>query len=68
MRKNLQKIRKTLVSVREAAEILQITPTRVRQLIAASLLPAMTFDVERVLLREDVENFTLPAKGRPKKN
>ena len=58
-----------MLSVVESAEILQVTPTRVRALIAQGALPAQKVGRTWTLREEDVMQraATRPSAGRPRK-
>lgn len=57
-----------VLSIKQAAERLGVTDSRVRQLIIAGKLPAIHLS-ERVIVIEEsaIDNYERPALGRPKK-
>ena len=60
---------KSPISTAEAAEILGVTPSRVRQLIIEGRLGATKIGRDQLLDKEEVENFALKPRmrtGRPK--
>ncbi len=61
-------MKNNLITVSEAATILDICPQGVRRHIASGTLPAKRYGKRMLLLqRTDVENFQKRPSGRPRK-
>ena len=56
-----------LLSTKEAAEILNVNPSRVRQLYLAKRLPAMKIGGSLVFKEKDLKKVADRKVGRPKK-
>lgn len=56
------------VTVRQAAEILELSASRVKQFIGAGRLPSVMVGQQRMMLRADVEAFkAIPRQKRGRK-
>jgi excisionase family DNA binding protein len=55
-----------LVGTKEAADVLNISQNRVRQLVATGQLPAERIGRTIVLRRKDIESFAALPPGRPR--
>jgi excisionase family DNA binding protein len=59
---------KDYVSVPEAAKLLGVSPSRVRQLIGEQRIIATKVGRDNFLLKKDVDAFDKKDVGRPRKN
>ncbi len=55
-----------LIGTKEAADLLNISQNRVRQLVASHQLPAERIGRTIVLRRTDIESFAASPPGRPR--
>lgn len=56
-----------LLTTKEAAEILSVTPPRIRQLVLSGQLPAAKFGRDLVIKESDLNKLSLRKPGRPRK-